>query len=185
MAEVSDFKFGIQLEFAKAHHKITPRGESDHGLGLGELPNILGFPYNISATAGASDFKRGKQLEFAKAHDKITRRRRGRHDPGLGVLPKIWGVPFDIYTMAEASDFKFGAQLGFAKRRSVGLGKLPNIWSFPLIFLQRSRCPLSVSGASCFMMCLGKPKLHTKFEAASFSCCKNIKGKLQNFGKLP
>ena len=72
-AEASDFTFGTQLEFAKAHHKITPRGKSGHGLGLGELPNILWFPYNISATDGASDFKFGMQLEFAKAHDKITR----------------------------------------------------------------------------------------------------------------
>ena len=34
------------------------------------------------------------------------------------------------------------------------LGKLPNIWGFPLIFLQRPRCPLSVSGASCLLFCL-------------------------------
>jgi len=27
-AEASDFKFGKQLRFAKAHHKITPRGKS-------------------------------------------------------------------------------------------------------------------------------------------------------------
>jgi len=27
-----------------------------------------------------------------------------------------------------------------------------------------------------FMMDLGKPKLHTKFEVASFSRCRNIKG---------
>jgi len=31
----------------------------------------------------------------------------------------------------------------------LGLGKLPNIWGSPLIFLQFQRCPLSVSGASC------------------------------------
>ena len=57
--EASDFKFGMQLGFAKAHHKITPE-EKVGGLGLGELTKILGFPYNISATAGASDFKFGK-----------------------------------------------------------------------------------------------------------------------------
>jgi len=27
MAEAIDFKFGSQLGFAKAHHKITPRGK--------------------------------------------------------------------------------------------------------------------------------------------------------------
>ena len=88
-AEASDFKFGTQLEFAKAHHKITPRGKSGHNLGLGELSNILGFPYNIYATALASDFKFGRHLKFAKAHDNTTRRRKGRHGPALGVLPKI------------------------------------------------------------------------------------------------
>ena len=51
MAEASDFKFGTQLEFAKAHHKITPRGKVAMTC-VGELPNILGYPYNISATAG-------------------------------------------------------------------------------------------------------------------------------------
>ena len=64
MAKASDFKYGTQLEFAKAHHKITPRGQS---------ANILGFPYNISATAWAGDFKFGTHLEFAKAHDNTTR----------------------------------------------------------------------------------------------------------------
>jgi len=66
-----------------------------HGLGLGELSKILGFPYNISATAGASDFIFGMQLGFAhdKAHDKITRSRKGRHGPGIWVLPKIWVFP--------------------------------------------------------------------------------------------
>jgi len=91
--EASDFKFGMQLRFAKAHQKITPRENSGGGLGLRELSNILGFPYNIFAIARASDFKFGMQLGFAKAHHKITRRRKGRHGPGLGVLSKIWEFP--------------------------------------------------------------------------------------------
>ena len=40
MAEASDFKFGIQLRFAKVHHKITTI-KSGQGLGLGKLPKIL------------------------------------------------------------------------------------------------------------------------------------------------
>jgi len=70
--------------------------------------------------------------------------------------PQNLEVAFNIYAMAEASNFKFGKHLGFAKARhkttpreksgrGVGLGKLPNIWGSPLIFLQR----LCVSGASC------------------------------------
>ena len=44
MAEANDLKFGTQLGFAKAHHKITLRGKSGGSLGLGELPKILSFP---------------------------------------------------------------------------------------------------------------------------------------------
>jgi len=62
MAEASDFIFGTQLAFAKANHKITPRGKIGSGLGLGQLPKILGFPYNISAMAEAIHFKFGVQL---------------------------------------------------------------------------------------------------------------------------
>ena len=65
IGEASDFKFGMQLRFAKAHHQNP---------GLGELPDICGFPFNISATAKASDFKYGTQLGFAKARHKITPR---------------------------------------------------------------------------------------------------------------
>ena len=32
-AEASDFKFGTQVGFAKAHRKITPRGKNGHALG--------------------------------------------------------------------------------------------------------------------------------------------------------
>jgi len=96
------------------------------GLGLGELPKPLGFPYNISATARASDFKFDMRLGFAKAHHNITRRRKGRHDHGPGELPKIWRFPFNIYTMAEAREFKFGIQLGFAKahRKTTSRGQV-------------------------------------------------------------
>jgi len=70
--EAGDFKFGTQLRFTKAHHKITPRGKRGRGPGLGELPKILGFPFNISVTAEASDFKLCMPLWFLKAHHKIT-----------------------------------------------------------------------------------------------------------------
>ena len=45
-AEASDFKFGAQLGFAKAHahHKITRRRKDGRGPGLEELPKIWGFP---------------------------------------------------------------------------------------------------------------------------------------------
>ena len=52
------------------------------GPGLGKLPKILRFPFDISATAEASDFKFGVQLRFAKAHHKLTPR--GKVSVGLG-----------------------------------------------------------------------------------------------------
>jgi len=42
-AEARNFKFGMQLGFAKTHNKITQR-KSGSGSGLGKLPKILGFP---------------------------------------------------------------------------------------------------------------------------------------------
>ena len=38
---------------------------------IGELPKILGFPFNIDTMVEANDFKFGTQLGFAKAHHKI------------------------------------------------------------------------------------------------------------------
>jgi len=72
VAEVSDFKFGTQLGFAKAHDKITAIGKSWHGLGLGELSKILWFHFNIYTMAEARDFKSGTQLGFAQAHHITT-----------------------------------------------------------------------------------------------------------------
>jgi len=45
------------LAVGKQAYKITPRAKSGGGLGLGALRKIMGFPYNISAMAGASDFQ--------------------------------------------------------------------------------------------------------------------------------
>jgi len=43
-AGASDFKFGAQLGFAKAHHKITRRRKDGHNPGLGELPKFGVYP---------------------------------------------------------------------------------------------------------------------------------------------
>ena len=48
------------------------RTKTGCGPGLGELPEIWGIPFNISATAEDSNFKFGTQLGFDKAHHKIT-----------------------------------------------------------------------------------------------------------------
>jgi len=67
--------------------------KSGCGPGLGDLPEIWGFPYDISATAEPSDFTFGIRLGFAKAHHKITSRGKSGHGLGLGELPKFWGSP--------------------------------------------------------------------------------------------
>ena len=58
------------------------------GHGIGELPKILEFNYNISATAKSSDFKFGAQLGFGKDHHKITQKKNVR-GPGLGKFPNF------------------------------------------------------------------------------------------------
>jgi len=67
--------------------------KSGRGHGLGELPKILEFPFNIFATAEASDFKFGTPFGFSKAHHKITPSGISGRGPGLGKLPKICGSP--------------------------------------------------------------------------------------------
>ena len=71
-AGASVFKFGAQLGFAEAHHKITRRRKGGRGAGLGKLPKILWFHFNIYTVAEASDLKFGTQLVFAKTHHKTT-----------------------------------------------------------------------------------------------------------------
>jgi len=56
--EASDFKFGKLSSFTKAYHKISRR-KSGCWPGLGELPKILGFPFNISAKINGSDLNIG------------------------------------------------------------------------------------------------------------------------------
>jgi len=144
--EASDVKFGMQLGFAKAHHQI-PLEKTGRGPGLGEFPEISGFPFNITATAEASDVKFSTRLGFAKAHHKITPR--GKSECGLRLeeLPNILEFFCNISAAAGTSDFKFGTQLGFAKahhkitRRikaghGPGLVELAKIWGSPLIFTQ-------------------------------------------------
>jgi len=104
----------MQLGFAKGHHKITHVGKSCRCPGVGKLPKLWRFPFNISATTEDSDFKIGRLVGFA--HHKIPPRRKRGRGPVLGELPNISGFPFDIYAMAESIDFKFGRQFGWPIR---------------------------------------------------------------------
>jgi len=61
--------------------------------------------------------------------------------------------------------------LGLRGSRVQIFGSSPTARPHPL-------CPLGV----IIRWVLGKPKLRTKFKVASFSRCRNIKGKPQNFG---
>jgi len=77
-----------------------------------ELPEIWGFPFNISATAEATDFKFGTQLGFAKTH---SHPEENVVWPWARGTPKYFGFRNNISATAGASDFKFGVLLGFAK----------------------------------------------------------------------
>jgi len=64
--------------------KITRRRKAGHGPGLGELPKIWGFPFDIYTMSEASNLKCGTQLGFAKAHHKITPVGKSGHGMALG-----------------------------------------------------------------------------------------------------
>jgi len=80
----------MQLGFAMAHHQIRLQEKVGMAVWLGELLEIWGFPFSISATAEASDFKFGTQLGFGKAHHKITPR--GKVGMALG-RSQVFRVP--------------------------------------------------------------------------------------------
>jgi len=122
-------------------------GPSGCGPMPGELPEIWGFPFNISATAEASDLKFGTQLGLTEAYHKKSHPEEKAGWFWASGAPQNFEFPYNISATAGASDFKFGAQLGFAKvhhkitpRRKSGrglwLGKHSYIWGSPLIFLQ-------------------------------------------------
>jgi len=81
----------MQLGFAKAHHKITPREKCGRGPGLGKLPNISGPLFNIFEKTKISDLKIGTQVGFAKAHHKIPSSRKSGHGHDHADFFFFWG----------------------------------------------------------------------------------------------
>jgi len=118
MDEASDFKFGMQLRFANAHHQI-PLEEKWVRPGLRELPKIWRFPFSISAMAEASDFKFGTQLGFAKAHHKVTPRGKSGGSLGLGEIPKI-----------------LGSHIIFLQRLGLAISNLARCLGFPRLIIK-------------------------------------------------
>jgi len=113
-AGASDCKFGMQLGFATAHHKLTRRRKGTHGPGLRELLDIWGFAFNIYTMAEASNFRFG--IVWACQGPPYNH----IHGKKWGWLwangaPQNFGVPYNISATAGGRDFKFGTQLGFAK----------------------------------------------------------------------
>jgi len=117
---------------------------------MGVLYNI----YNIS-----SDFKIGTRLGFAKAHHKIPYRRKCTRGPRLEEFPKILQFPFNICAATKLVTSNLAYRWGLPRPtiKPHPKEKWTHPWDrkafkylgFTLVFLQRPRCPLSVSGASC------------------------------------
>ena len=69
IAKASDFNFGMQLGFVKAHYKIAPRRKVCVALGYGTSPKFV-VPFYISVMVEASDLKCGIEHWFAKFSNK-------------------------------------------------------------------------------------------------------------------
>jgi len=114
------------------------RRKSGCGPGLGELLEIWGFPFNISATAGASDFRLCIPLGLAKAHYKITPRGKSRRSPGLGSSPKFEGSRLIFLQLLKLATSNLVHSLGLPrpvikshpKEKSAWpwLGSSPKLW---------------------------------------------------------
>jgi len=89
--EASNFKFGMQLKFAKPIIKSHPKVKVGVALRYDSSPKFGGSPMIFLQRLGLETLQFGAQVGFAKAHHKITRNRKGGHGPGLGELPKIRG----------------------------------------------------------------------------------------------
>ena len=141
MAEDSDFKFGTRLGFAKAHHKITLGGKSGRGLGQGKLAKFR---------SSTSIFTQWLKLGTSNLVHSLYLPRSS---------PKFWGSPLIFVNWLKLATSNLARSWGWPSvttktitrgksGRGLELRKLPNIWGFPLIFLQRPPCPLRISGAS-------------------------------------
>ena len=90
-AEVSDFKFGMQFGFSKAHHKITLRRKSRRGPGLGKLLKIWGSPLIFLQRLKVATSRLAGRWALPRQNHKIPPRRKSGRGHGLGKLPDIWG----------------------------------------------------------------------------------------------
>jgi len=127
----------------------------------------LWFPYNIYPTAEASIFKIGMLLGYAKAHHKIPHLRKSgvalcyRSSPKFRGSLLIFVQRLKLATSNSACHWGWPrptikTRTGGKSGRDLGLGKLPIIWGSPLVFLQRQRCSLSVSGYTMYFNIIAK-----------------------------
>jgi len=102
MAEASDFKFGKQFGFAKAHHKIIPRVKCAGGLWLRELPKILGFFIIFLQRLGLGTSNLVYNLGLSRPTIKLHP---GEKRAWLWArkAPKYLGFPFNISAKAALS----------------------------------------------------------------------------------
>jgi len=106
----------MQLGFAKAHHKITPREKCGRGPGQGSSLIFLGPSLIFLKRLKLATSRLARRWALPRPTTKF----RPAEKVGMGMtMPTFssFGVPFNISAMAKGSDFKFGMLLAFAKAR--------------------------------------------------------------------
>jgi len=91
MTKASDFKFGTQLGFAKAHYKITPIGKVDVALGYGSSQKFRGSPLIFVQQLKLATSNLACNFGWPRPTIKTTTRGKIVRGLGLGKLPYIWG----------------------------------------------------------------------------------------------
>jgi len=105
-------------------------------LGKGSSPKFVGSPSIFSQWLNLATSNLVHSFDLPRPIIKSHPEESG-FGLGLGEFFKILGLPYNISATDGASDFKFDMEAR-------------NIWGSPVIFVQPPRCPLSVSGASCY-----------------------------------
>ena len=98
----SDFKFGAQLGFAKAHHKITRRRKGGRGPGLRELPKFCGSTSIFTGWLKLEISNLVHSLDLPRPTIKLHPEEKWAW-PWVGDAPIYLGFLFNISAMAALS----------------------------------------------------------------------------------
>ena len=131
-------------------------------LGYGSSPKFGGYPKILLQRLGLATLNLARSWNLPRPIIKSQAEERVDVVLGQWISPKFWGSTAIFTQWLNLGTSNLVHSLGLPKPTIKphpeekwtwpSVRKLLYIWGFPLIFLQRPRCPLSASGASCLSL---------------------------------